>query len=78
MKKHDLDAVSFAFGAVFLSFVVIWLGTRLIDVEFPSAGWFAAGALVFFGVLGVVLALLPSTRESTRPAAPIGPTPPAS
>ena len=76
MKKHDLDAVSFAFGAVFLSFVVIWLGARLIDVEFPSAGWFVAGALVFFGVLGVVLALLPSTRGSGRPAPPVGPTPP--
>jgi hypothetical protein len=66
MKRHDLDAVSFAFGAVFLSLVLVWLGTRLIDIKFPSGGWFVAGALVFFGVLGLVLTLLPQARGSLR------------
>ena len=63
MKRHDIDAVSFAFGAVFLSLVVIWLGTRLVDIEFPSAGWLVAGALVFLGIVGVVLTLLPYTKR---------------
>jgi hypothetical protein len=66
MKKHDLDAVSFTFGAVFLSLVAMWLGARLIDIEFPSAGWLVAGALVLFGVVGVVLTLLPRTNGSLR------------
>jgi hypothetical protein len=66
MKQHDLDVVSFAFGAVFLSLVVVWLGTRLIDIEFPSAGWLVAAALVFFGILGLVLTLLPHTNRPLR------------
>jgi hypothetical protein len=64
MKKHDVDAVSFAFGAVFLSLVAVWLGARLIDVELPSAGWLIAGALIFLGIVGVVLTLLPHTNRS--------------
>ena len=64
MKKHGLDAVSFAFGAVFLSFVAVWLGARLIDVDLPSVGWLLAGALILFGVLGVVLTLLPTNRST--------------
>jgi hypothetical protein len=63
MKQHDVDAVSFTFGAIFLSLVVIWLGTRLVDIEFPSAGWIVAGSLVFLGIVGVVLTLLPNTRH---------------
>jgi hypothetical protein len=66
MKHHDLDVTSFAFGAVFLSLVVVWLGTRLIDIEFPSAGWLVAGALIVFGVLGLVLTLLPHTSRSSQ------------
>ena len=64
MKKHDLDAVAFAFGTVFLSLVAVWLGARLIDVELPSAGWLFAGALIFLGIVGVVLTLLPHTNRS--------------
>jgi hypothetical protein len=66
MNKHGLDAVSFAFGAVFLSLVVVWLGSRLIDVELPSPGWLVAGALVVLGMLGVVLTLLPHTNRSVE------------
>jgi hypothetical protein len=64
MKKHDLDAVSFAFGAVFLSLVAVWLVARLIDVELPSAGWLFASALIFLGIVGVVLTLLPRTNRT--------------
>jgi hypothetical protein len=64
MKKHDLDAVAFAFGTVFLSLVAVWLGARLIDVELPSAGWLFAGALIFLGIVGVVLTLVPHTNRS--------------
>jgi hypothetical protein len=78
MNKHDLDAVSFAFGAVFLSLVVVWLGARLIDVDLPPAGWLLAGALVFFGVLGVVLTLIPYTHRTGSPGAAGNPTPPVS
>jgi hypothetical protein len=66
MKQHDLDAVSFAFGAVFVSLVVVWLGTRLIDIEFPSAGWLVAGALILLGIVGMVLTVLPHTGRSLR------------
>ena len=62
-EEAGLDAVSFVFGAVFLTFVVVWLGARLIEVELASVGWFVAGALILFGVIGVWDVYAPTPTE---------------
>jgi hypothetical protein len=65
MRRHDVDPVSLVSGAVFVSLVAVWLGTRLLDVDLPSLGWVAAGTLVVLGALGVVLAVRPGRAEET-------------
>ena len=58
MNRHDLDAVSLATGVVFLGFAAWWVLGRIVDLHAPSAGWFAAGALLLLlGLLGLVGAL---------------------
>ena len=57
MKRHDIDAASLTTGVVFLAFVMWWLLGRVINFHAPSAGWFAAGALLLFGLLGLLSAL---------------------
>ena len=57
MNRHELDAVSLATGVVFLAFAAWWLLGRVIDFHAPSPGWFAAGALLLIGLLGLVATL---------------------
>lgn len=38
MKRHDLDAVSLAFGVVFLVFVGWWLLVRSVEFNVPTFG----------------------------------------
>ena len=65
MKRHDIDAASLTTGVVFLAFVMWWLLGRVIDFHAPSAGWFAAGALLLAGLLGLVGSL--RTDRKTPP-----------
>jgi len=64
MKRHELDTVAFGFGAVFGTFVVVWLGSRLIEVDLPPAGWILAVALIVFGVIGIVSTLVPYLNQT--------------
>ena len=57
MKKHALDSVSFGFGLFFVTLVSVWMVTRLVDLDLPSAAWFLAGGLILFGGLGVFVTL---------------------
>jgi hypothetical protein len=67
MKRHDVDAVSLAFGTAFLAVVGWWLMVRTIDLTLPPVGWFAAGGLIAAGLVGLFLALRPhQTGEPTR------------
>jgi hypothetical protein len=59
MSKHETDAVSLAFGSIFLAAVVWWLLSRMIDVDLPPVGWFFAGGLIVVGLLGLAIAALP-------------------
>lgn len=54
MNKHSIDAVSLAFGLVFVVAVGWWALVHLVDVTLPGIGWFLAGALILFGLLGLV------------------------
>ena len=55
MSKHETDAVSLAFGSVFLAAVAWWLLVRMIDVDLPPVGWFFAAGLILVGLLGLTL-----------------------
>lgn len=66
MKTHRTDPVSLAFGLIFLGVAGAWLISDLADVGLPEPGWFIAGGLVLFGLLGLLGALRP--RGGPRPA----------
>ena len=63
MKRHRTDAVSLAFGAVFLLTAGWWLIGRTIDVGLPTLGWAVALGLIVIGVLGLLGALRGGHRE---------------
>jgi hypothetical protein len=65
MNRHEVDAISLAFGTLFLAVVGWWLLVRSIDIDPPSIGWFVAGGLIVAGVLGLVAAVLPRRRQPT-------------
>jgi len=66
MKPHRFDWLSLTFGLVFLIAVGWWLFGKAIHVALPELGWFAAGALIIFGVLGLFGALRGDSRKSRR------------
>ena len=68
MKPHRTDGLSLAFGLVFLVAVGWWLFGRAIHLALPELGWFAAGALIIFGILGLFGALRGDGRRSRRNA----------
>lgn len=72
MTPHRTDRVSLGFGLTFLIFVLWWLLASQIHINLPTAGWFAAGGLIMFGVLGLVGSL--RSRRSDEPVS----TPPVS
>ncbi len=64
MKSHRTDGVSLTFAILFLGIVAVWLLSQVVDMTLPGAGWLVAGALIVFGVLG----LLGTLRAGRRPA----------
>jgi hypothetical protein len=64
MNRHRTDAISLAFGAVFLLIAGWWAVGRTIDVGLPGLGWLVAVGLIAIGALGLVGALRgPRDRE---------------
>jgi hypothetical protein len=59
MNKHEIDVVSLSFGWVFLAITAWWLVATTVDIHLPAAGWFVAGALIVFGLLGLFAAVRP-------------------
>jgi hypothetical protein len=71
MKRHGFDTVSFTLGLIFLTFVAMWLLSRVADIGLPSIGWFLAGGLTLLGALGVILTVyLHSDRTTGQPSSP--------
>jgi hypothetical protein len=72
MNRHRTDAVSLAFGAVFLLIAGWWVVGRTIDIGLPTFGWTLALGLIAVGAVGLVGALRGGSREPapSRPEQP--------
>ena len=66
MKSHRTDGLSLAFGLIFLAAVGWWFFGRTVDIALPQFGWFVAGALIVFGVLGLFGALRSDAKRRSR------------
>jgi hypothetical protein len=75
MKPHRTDGVSLSFGLIFLLVALWWAVSRVVDVHLPAVGWLVAGALIMFGVIGLLGAIrsgrtpAPQPTPVTEPAA---------
>jgi hypothetical protein len=75
MKPHRMDGVSFSFGLIFLTGAAWWLIARVLTVSLPNAGWLVAGALILFGVLGLLGAIRSGRHAEAPTPAPVEPAP---
>jgi hypothetical protein len=66
MKPHRTDGVSLSFGLIFMSIVVWWAVSRVVDLELPAVGWLVAGGLILFGVLGLLNAIRSGHRAEEQ------------
>ena len=69
MKPHRTDGVSLSFGLIFLILALWWAISRVVTLHLPAVGWVVAGALIVFG-MGGLLGAIRTSRGST-PAAPV-------
>jgi hypothetical protein len=70
INKHRTDKVSFGFGLAFVTVALWWLIGVQLEIVLPTAGWFVAGGLILFGVIGLAGSLWPSRRN--EPISPGG------
>lgn len=77
MKRHPTDGVSLTFAILFLLVAAWWTVARSLDLPLPAVGWFVAGGLILFGILGL-LGALRSARAGADPAPPVASAPPGS
>jgi hypothetical protein len=77
MKSHRTDKVSLVFALVFLVVAGWWLLAQTLELTLPAVGWFVAGGLILFGLLGLVGALRSARAEPTPavPPASVSPAP---
>lgn len=71
MNRHRTDAVSLAFGAIFIFLAGWWAVGRSIDIGLPTFGWVVAVGLIVVGALGLLGALRrgqPAPSRTTDPA----------
>ena len=67
MRPHRTDGISLSFGLIFLLVAVCWATAQVTTVRLPAAGWLVAGALILFGVIGL-LGAIRSGRQTEVPA----------
>jgi len=63
MKPHRTDGVSLSFGLIFLFIALWWAVSRVVSIHLPAVSWLIPGALILFGVIG----LLGAIRSGRRP-----------
>jgi len=61
--KQRKDLVALTFGLIFVGVVVWWLIGELLNLTIPNAGFLAAAALLFAGVIGLLSTLRRPTAE---------------
>jgi hypothetical protein len=66
MKPHRTDSVSLTFGLIFLGIVIVWLFNVVINFQIKEPGWIVAGALILFGLIGLMGALRSDRRNAGR------------
>jgi len=74
MKRHETDFVSLVFGLFFLAIAGWWAVAYYVrlNVDVPNFGWFAAGALIVLGLIGVGASLRGSREPAEIGSAEIG------
>jgi len=73
MRPHRMDGVSLSFGLIFLAVVGWWAISQVPTVRLPNAGWLIAGALILFGVAGLLGAIRSGQRAEAAAPAPAEP-----
>ncbi|GAA2489817.1 hypothetical protein [Winogradskya humida] len=68
MRPHRTDGVSLTFGLAFLLIALWWAVGQVVSVNLPAPGWLVAGALIFFGVVGLMGAIRSGRRAETAAA----------
>jgi hypothetical protein len=76
MNRHRTDAVSLAFGAIFLLVAGWWLISRAVQITLPTVGWMAALGLIVLGAVGVFGTLRGHRHEAPAPDQPPWPDEP--
>ncbi|GGK18710.1 hypothetical protein GCM10010124_09140 [Pilimelia terevasa] len=69
MRSHRTDALSLVFALFFLAGAAWWTLGRQLDVRLPAAGWFVAGGVALFGLLGLMAALRRGRETAAVPVA---------
>jgi hypothetical protein len=77
MKPHRTDGVSLSFGLIFLLVALWWAVSRVVTVHLPAIGWLIAGALILFGVIGLLGAIRSGRRTAPEPVYVAATTEPA-
>jgi hypothetical protein len=77
MKPHRTDGVSLSFGLIFLLVALWWAVSRVVDIHLPAVGWLIAGALILFGVIGLLGAIRSGHRTPPEPVHVAATTPEA-
>jgi len=68
MKPHRTDGISLSFGLIFLLVALWWAVSRVVDIHLPAVGWLVAGALIVFGVIGLLGAIRSGRAPVLQPA----------
>jgi hypothetical protein len=76
MNRHRTDAVSLAFGAIFLLVAGWWLISRAVQITLPTVGWIAALGLIVLGAAGVFGTVRSQPQKSPAPEPPPWPDEP--
>lgn len=72
MKPHRMDGVSLSFGLIFVAITLWWGLYQVATIHLPNAGWLIAGALIFFGVVGLLGAIRSGRRSDEIAPVPAG------
>ena len=68
MRPHRTDGVSLSFGVIFLLVAMWWAVSQVVNLRLPALGWLVAGALILFGVVGLLGAIRSGRRaEAEQP-----------